>query len=224
MNLKFVFLKKIFLFLFLNVIFFFSAASFLQAQTKVNWDDFYSRPLPEQRALREAAQEQGLELEEFLALIEPNVSPSLNITTLWLIFSSTISLGSFIAVIIIWRRQKVVEKVLVSSQLQRDRVRRLHLQRFYKFLQKYYREHGRYPSPTEFEVLREKNFPLILDPLEGQERPEGGRFSYYYTQKPRGSLQEDQNYFRLWCFLESKNKEDKEQLFVLEAPLKKKGE
>ncbi|MBU0708218.1 superinfection exclusion B family protein [Patescibacteria group bacterium] len=171
--------------------------------------EFYSRPGVEQEAIKVAARGAGMTLEEFLVMINPPAEEgTLNLNILFIGVSLVISVGSLVAASVLWRRQSKVEEKLESLVARRDDLRREHLKKLQKLVESYFAKEGRYPNQEEFEAIRGRTMPLMLDPLEGQERKEGGRYSYFYSQHhPDGAIV-DQLYYRLWCFVEGEDSKE----------------
>ena len=139
--------------------------------------------------------------------------------TTWLFIgvSVLISLVSLTAAFVLWQRQQKLEVRLETSVVQRDSLRKEHLKHLQVMVEGYFKERGIYPSEEEFEAVRSRKFPFILDPLEGQAREEGGRYSYYYTRRSPVAGEDNPRYYRLWCFVEEKEVQGAtEGKFVLE--------
>ncbi|OQX50642.1 hypothetical protein B5M47_03585 [candidate division CPR3 bacterium 4484_211] len=179
--------------------------------------EFYSRPQVEQEAIRKAAKEAGMDLEEFLGLINPQVaSRPFDVGYFLMAAAALISVGSLVLAGVLWRKQRVLEVKVDWSINQRDGLRKEHLKKLEKLVQKFHSQYGIYPSEAEFEAIRSKECPMVLDPLEGQKRPEGGRYSYYYTQVDPETNERNSQYYRLWCFLEDQgDQEAKDAKYIL---------
>lgn len=188
---------------------------FVEAATM---QDFYARPEVEQEAIKWAADKMGVSLEDFLNIIEPEQTKGpLDMSSLLVGASSVVALTSLMVASFLWRRQRALEQKLDSSSLQRDALRKEHMGELQRLVENYSARQGAYPVQSEFEKLRGREASLVMDPMEGQERKEGGRFSYYYAQKKPEDEKVDASYYRLWCFLENERDKDAQgEKYILE--------